>query len=419
MLKAGALLYTMFLIIVIAIISSSFVLLNYYNSTYIISVIKQEQQYQDVESGINYALSFYQEIPLNTSINIDLFGDEEHPIELERKNWGAFQIITTKSIWRNKKKSKTVLIGGSMNGNEKIALYLADQNKPLSLTGKTKITGDCYLPKSGVKRAFIEGESFVGNKLINGIKHNSNKSLPPINKELIQVNQDRFSLSKSITDSVIDYELIMDQDSIINSFQNKTLIVYAPFSIELDYKTIDGNVIIKSDKNIHVKSTTKITDALLYAKGIVIDNNVSSNLQAFAEDSIIIGENVQLNYPSFLGLLGTGKSTSPRKISINKNTSISGSIILINEFYDRKNQALISIEKDCSITGQVYSSELLELKGEIIGEAYCKKLLLKTASSVYENHLMDATINRTELSEYFIGIPLERNAPQQIIKCLN
>ena len=85
-------------------------------------------------------------------------------------------------------------------------MYLADQNKPLSLTGRTQITGNCYLPKAGVKRAYIEGKSFVGNKLINGTKYNSNKTLPPINKELINENLKNFFPKESINDSLMDYE---------------------------------------------------------------------------------------------------------------------------------------------------------------------------------------------------------------------
>ena len=192
MIKAGALLYAMFLIIVIALISSSFILVNYYNSAYVIQTLKQEQLYRDTSSGINYGLSFHQEIPINSKIEVDLFNDEEHKVSIEKKYWGAFYILSSEAKWRNKSASKSALIGANINEGEEIALYLADQNKPLSLTGRTQITGNCYLPKAGVKRAYIEGKSFVGNKLINGTKYNSNKTLPPINKELINENLKNF-----------------------------------------------------------------------------------------------------------------------------------------------------------------------------------------------------------------------------------
>lgn len=420
MIKAGALLYAMFLVIVITIMSSSFILVNYYNSAYVIHILKQEQLFQDVNSGINYGLSFYKEIPLNNKVEIDLYDNEEHKVKLSKKNWGAFYIITSESKWKNKSISKAVLVGNNINEGEKIALYLADQNKPLSLTGKTEIVGDCYLPKAGVKRAYIEGKSFVGNKLINGIKFNSNKTLPPINEELIRENENYFSAYNSINDSVVDFELVMEQDSIINSFQNKTLIIYSPFSIELANQVIEGNIIIKSDNRITVKRSAIITNAILYAKGIVVQHNFEGTTQLFASDSIIIEDDCQLHYPSVLALLGKGNTEITRKIIINENVEIKGATFLYNENFDRKHQALVSIGKKSKITGQVYSSELLELKGEVYGGAFCKKLLLKTPSSVYENHLMDAVINRKELSEHFVGVPLTETIEQQrIIKWLN
>ncbi|MBL4669089.1 MAG: hypothetical protein JKY30_07475 [Flavobacteriales bacterium] len=420
MIKAGALLYAMFLIIVIAIISSSFILVNYYNSAYVIGSLKQEQLYRDASSGINYGLSFHQEIPLNSTIEIDLFNDEQHKVNVGKKQWGAFYILSAEAKWKNKLAVKSALIGANINEGEKIALYLADQNKPLSLTGRTIITGNCYLPKAGVKRAYIEGKSFVGNKLINGLKYNSQKSLPKINNELINENMKSFSPTLSITDSVLDYELFFEQDSIINSFQNKTLVLYSPLTINLSNKIIEGNIIIKSDKQILVSSSTIITNVILYAKGIILEKNTKGTMQIFAQDSIWIEEKCQLNYPSVIALIGKGNTEISRKIIIEEDVLIKGVVFLYNENFDRKHQALISIGEKSEITGQVYSSELLELKGKVIGGVFCKKLLLKTPSSVYENHLMDAVINRKDLSEYFVGVPLtEVIKNQRIIKWLN
>jgi hypothetical protein len=420
MIRAGALIYALFLILVISIISSSFILINYYNSALVLQSLKKEQLYREVNSGINYGLSFHQEIPINDKIEVDLYLDEKSKVLIGKKHWGAFYILSSEATWKNKTVSKSVLIGANINEGERIALYLADQNKPLSLTGKTQITGNCYLPKSGVKRAYIEGKSFVGNKLINGIKLNSNKTLPAINAELIAENQKNFTPNESLTDSLMDFELFEEQDTIVNSFSNKTLVLYSPSIIELSNKVIAGNVIIKSDKGIVVNASTQLSNTILYAKGIVLNENVEGNMQLFAKDSILIADNCQLNYPSVVALLGKGNTAFSRRIICEEGITIKGVVFLYNENFDRKNQAIVAVGKGTKITGQVYSSELLELKGEIVGGAYCQKILLKTPSSVYENHLMDAVINRDELSDSFVGVPLtETIKNQRIIKWIN
>ena len=80
MIKAGALLYAMFLIIVVAIMSSSFVLVNYVNDAFALRVIKKKQLYDDVHSGINYGLTFYNNLQLNEEVETDLFDDGKHKV---------------------------------------------------------------------------------------------------------------------------------------------------------------------------------------------------------------------------------------------------------------------------------------------------------------------------------------------------
>jgi cytoskeletal protein CcmA (bactofilin family) len=420
MIKAGALIYALFLILVISIISSSFILINYYNSRLVLQSLKTEELYRNVNSGIHYGLSLSSEIPIDTQIEVDLFEDETAKVFIGKKQWGAFYVLSATARWRNKKAFKTALVGGDINEGEHIALYLADQNKPLALTGKTIITGTCYLPKSGVKRAYIEGKSFVGNQLINGVKKNSSKTLPPINTELITANYNNFSPNESLTDSIMDYDFFEEQDSIVNSFQNKTLVLYSSVGIEISGKFISGNVIIKSDQEIIINKSALLSNTILYAKGIVLKESVEGDMQLFAKDSILISKNCQLNYPSVVGLIGKGKSTSSRKLICKEDVIIKGAVFLYNENFDRKNQAILSVGKGTQLTGQVYSSELLELKGTIIGSASCQNIILKTASSVYGNHLMDAVINRNELSPSFVGVSLtESIRNHSIIKWIN
>ena len=119
MIRAGALLYVMFLVIVIAIISSSFILVNYYNNAFVLESLKQEQLYQDVNSGINYGLSFHQEIPIDSKIEIDLFDDEQHKVVVGKKHWGAYYLLSAEANWKNKSAHKAALVGANINEGEK------------------------------------------------------------------------------------------------------------------------------------------------------------------------------------------------------------------------------------------------------------------------------------------------------------
>lgn len=406
MIKAGALLYSMFLVIVISIISSSFILINYYNNTYVLGALKQEQLFRDVNSGINYGLSFNQEIQYNQKVEINLFDDEQHTVSLFKKSWGAFYLLTSSAEWRNKTVAKTAFVGANIDDEKKIAIYLADQNKPLSLTGNTIISGNCFLPKAGVKRAYIEGHSFLGQKLINGETRNSEVSLPSINKKLFEENYANFSIGNSEMDSVVDFTLLINNDTIINSFLNKTLVLYSPNSIVLDNKFVMGNIKILCNENITVRSSSKIDNIILYSKGILLEENTTANVQLFATDSIKIEDNCILNYPSVVSVLGKGDSKMQRKIIIGKQVKIKGVVLLVDENTLQTNISKIAIGEKGELMGYIYSSELVELNGDVIGGVYCKNFMLKTPSSIYQNHLMDVKIDRENLPKDFVGVAL-------------
>ncbi len=87
-----------------------------------------------------------------------------------------------------------------------------------------------------------------------------------------------------------------------------------------------------------------------------------------------------------------------------KNSSLMG-VIFTNqsEFASDLQQTLITIEKEALLTGQLYADGFVDIKGEVRGTIWCNKFLLKTNSSVYENHLLDAIIDRSKLSAYYVG----------------
>lgn len=413
MLKAGALLYAMFLVIVTTIISSSFILINYYNNSAVVKALKKEQVLLDVNSGVQYGLAAYREIPLNKLTEVDLFNDGKNMVYLTKKRWGVLSLLHASASWSKRKFNKTALTGIDLNTPSPIALYLADQNKPLAICGNTRLVGDCYIPKNGVKRAYIEGKSFSGTQLIDGKKHQSSRNLPLINDELTSIKN---SLSNATSnDSVMEWSYFFNMDTISNSFTNKTLVIHANNNISIAQKVIKGNIRISSLQDITISSSTYLENVLLEARNIHINQGTTLNLQAFATDNITIGKNCNLTYPSVLAILSQENKT--KNITIEEECSINGAVILYQKNRNRKQKSILSIAKNTSITGQVYASDILELKGDVNGSVFCNTLMLKTSSSTYENHLLDASINRKKLPKDFIGVELTAgNQPQKIIK---
>jgi len=417
MLKASSLFYATAIALVIALISSSLILFAYFNKLRLTDYNVSERTLINSTSGLSLLLSKQNIIQLNQQKFIDLYNEGNDTVLLKRKSWGSFEVIVSKAFSARSSSNQIALIGSGMP-SEKKAIYLADQDKPLSLCGKTVIKGDCYLPKSGVKRAYIEGQSFSGNQLVEGTIKESSKNLPPLNNELIEKIKSIILKQMGENDSIIDMDKQQKlNDSIINSFGNNTIYLLSKENIIFSNQVYQGNIIIISDKEIDISNNCNLQDVLVMAPVIEVEDDFEGSLQLFATDSISISKNCKLNYPSALSLIRTTKSHNNMDIFIGEGTEIFGDVFAYEENLSPQKQIKINIEKNVKITGQVYSSGIVDLKGFVYGSVTCSTFLLSTPSSVYENHLLDATIDVTKLPEKYVGINLtETEQAKKIIK---
>lgn len=422
MLKAGSLFYAVAIAILFALISSSLILYSYFNSLQFQYNLQMQRMQLNATSGINLLLSKQEIIKANEKKTFDLFDGNEDPILMERKSWGAFEIGICKAFWKMDTLKQIFQMGYAIHPANRFAIYLADQIKPLSLCGKTIIKGDCYLPRAGVERAYIEGESFVGDKFIDGTVKESKKTLPAINKELIKSIGSLFSIYEGGDNSNFSLMRLADQgeNPIHNSFQNKTLCLYDKNDIYLGKKSIEGNILIVSGKKIKVSADNKLLDVILAAPKIEIEEGFKGNIQAFATDTLIIGQKCQLTYPSVICVIRNNKySPDSLLLKVGEGAEINGVLFGYQEDKSVEKLLLVQTGKHSIVTGQIYSDGSVDIKGSVYGSVICNKFIVISPSSGYENHLLNATIDNTKLSDNFISSSLiEQSENKKVAKWL-
>jgi cytoskeletal protein CcmA (bactofilin family) len=342
-------------------------------------------------------------------------------VELYKSYWGIFDLISSRAFSHNNSFTRAAIEGHLLEESKRFAFYLADNDKPLSLCGKTVITGKSYLPKAGVKRAYIEGQYFSGDKLLNGEMLNSKKIVPPLDKEVMERLAFDFKNYTSQNETRPMAELFRS-DSLTNSFANETMVFYDAGAVELTGKFISGNIIIVSDKTVVIDSDTRLFDVVIAAPRIIAEENFNGTCQIIASEKIEIKKNCIFNYPSSLSLCyrGSNKDSVP-DIHIEEGATIKGVVISTStsEAGTLAAQSKIIIEKGAQVSGQVYASANVDLKGSIYGSLICHNIILSTPSAVYENHLLNATVDVSKLSRYFTGINIDDiYASKKIIKWL-
>ncbi len=403
--RAGSLIYALCITLILSILSGSLILLAFNTRTIIERNFIVEKQLTNVSSALNYYLTNAAEWDSRESIILDLFEHGADSVNVRKKRWGLFDVITCQAHQGGARAESAFMVGDKRPG-ELTSLYLADQNKPLAVCGKTLIRGKAFLPLQGVKRAYIEGQNFMGNQLVEGVTQVSSSKLPDLEKEneLSAFTDRQFSG----TDSVIDIRDLESDKVVINSFRNHTIVLLTAGNLDLDNYMLRGNIILKCSGAVNVKSSSQVEDIIIFGKSIEIQKGFAGSFQAFAEDSIVVGEEVKLNYPSSVCILATKKTIANSRINLRRNCIVKGNVANFNAVDIQSKYVSIRMDEGVKITGLVYTPGYMDFKGYVVGSLYAGGFILKTPSAVYENHLLNAVVNAAELPNYYVGRFIEK-----------
>jgi len=408
-LKAGALLSVLGIALIIALLLGAMLLLLYYNrkdNTQALRALKLER---NLQSATTLLLSKPYSATTGPAETLDLYHEGTDSVQLQQYPWGIYEIALASAFENSDTLRKAFIKGRQINPAKAYVLYLKDDDRPLSVSGSTLIRGTAYLPPAGTRKAYIEDKAYQSDSTIFGPSKESEKSLPAVNAGLIaQLKQLAFDSLASHMTTAIPFETI--QDSLSRSFFQEPLLISSSDSISLENMTLKGAIILVSKKAINVASSANIEQVILVAPSIHIADDFSGNLQAFAQDSLRVGQDCILSYPSVLGLLETRAENAVQEftpeMNIGKNSTIHGIVFSAAARTNTDFMNRISLQPGSLIKGEVYADGLLEAKGSIHGSTACQRFMLRTPSSLYDNFLLDAQLDYSERSRYYLGSAL-------------
>ncbi|MBY0426788.1 MAG: hypothetical protein K2Q22_14225 [Cytophagales bacterium] len=421
MIKAGVLFLVVALALAIALLTGAYILASFHTTSHIQRNLQMERLELNAQSGINLLLSNPEINPGSRPILVDLFGEGKDSVSMNVGTWGIFGAFTVKAFAKKDTVMKSALFGYIPNDSLRAAIYMADQSRPLSLCGKTEITGKVYLPQAGAKRGYIEGIGYISNTLVKGDILRSASEIPKLSENVIGPIKSILSKlggdsTKTISESNTRY---LSLDSLVQTFEGAPIIISTNSKVILNRKYWKGQTILQSTNQVLIRANSQLSDVQIYAPSIIVEDRFKGSLQLFATDSIMIGENVKLLYPSAVGIVKNAVKKFQPFIQLSKYSDVSGVVFTALAVTDRV-QARISVNENAVVTGQIYTEGFAEIKGSIIGNVTCNKFILRTSSSIYENHLLNAYINSTKLSLKYAGswlLPSEKR--KRLIKWVN
>jgi hypothetical protein len=407
MIRSSALYISLIVSILIVLVCGSMLMIGY---TY-----KMQERKQQRTSVLSGNISSGMEVLLLESFSTDslqklsLFGTDQDSVLLLKKSWGIYQSAVVKSWIGTDTLKKAFLIGSALTDTLKV-LYLADEDRPMSISGKSLIKGTAYLPKSGIKAAYVESSGYNDKTLVYGKIKDSGRALPDPDaalmknlqemlSELDQREQQKGSASGRSADL---------PDTVTNSFFNPIKRIRAgKEALILSRIRASGNVIISSDSLIVVAADASLDGVILAAPQVRIESNFKGNVQVLASDSIMVGDSVRLDYPSALMVLKNDTAKFQARISVGKNSVISGQLFA----WEKERSLLmpiISIGEHSLIKGEVWSQGYVALSktSEVWGSVSAIRLMARVSSAIYENYLIDVRLDKSRLPKYYLSSKL-------------
>ena len=398
-LQAHALYFVLVISLIIAILCGAILLFAYYSSILVHQNDRKIDLLINAQSGIELLMSDSEILMSNEKKDIDLFGEECDSVILYRKPWGLFEVVSAKAHRAGVSKTKVALVGYKPDEDDDMALYMVDQNRPLRLSGSTRLEGTCFLPKAGVERDYVEGLSYTGTRLVYGEVKQSSNRLPELDKELMtSYTQPETGGAEKV------FAELAPGDTINVSFSDPALVLTGG-DIVIGAQRIVGHVVIQATRSVTVRENASLADVRIHAPVVYFAEGFKGSVQVMATDSVIIGEKCQFLYPSSVGLLKPSNNINEAQIKVGAETVFRGVMFSSQGHYDRSRTRIL-LEEKTVVLGFLYSDGKIDLKGEVNGSVVCRMFTRKSKSGVSENLLVNATINRNALPKEFVSTAL-------------
>jgi hypothetical protein len=385
--------------LVIGVLCSSLIVVAYFYRSEYQRKFRYDRLQNNLNSGVNILLASPDTAyARQTTFSLFLFNKDADTVSIQKSIWGMYDICTVKAFIQKDTLFKTFLIANAVDSAKWATIYLADEDRPVSVSGKTSITGNVFIPKAGIQSAYIDNKAYSGDKrIVIGEKHISERNLPVLDTLRLNLLDKNFSAKG---------DPMAGKDTINQSFLKNTRVFDFKNVVQtLDHIRLNGNILLHSDTTLIIDSTASLSNVLVFARSIIIKDGFRGNCQLFATDSISVGKNCHFTYPSCLGIIRSSapKIISQAKVSLGENTTFGG-LIFTNEKKPGAMKPMISLNKADTIRGQIYSQDALALKDQCVfdGSVFTNRFVYRNSFTLYENYLINATFNSKDLSPYYL-----------------
>lgn len=206
-------------------------------------------------------------------------------MKLVRRPWGLYEVIGMESA--GGKVRSSVVCGLREPSGDGCVLWYRNNNGAVTLTGRSYVNGRALLPDNGVIYGQMQSVFFSGERLHPNDIRKSGETMPEASAAARRQTEMLFGLRAGG---------VLHTDSIAVAFRAGEPLVLG-IDGDPDGYHLSGNIILTGGE-VTVGARTKLNDVIVVADKISVGDGFAGSCQLFARDSLFVGRNVSLEYPS-------------------------------------------------------------------------------------------------------------------------
>ena len=421
-LPAGALM----LVIVVSVLVAAILLSLLFLTSNRRLLMQRDERRQVVSRNLLSGLAYVQastSLPYLRRQSRDLFGEGTDSVLLEKKPWGLFDVAVVVATRGRLADTVQALLGSQFSEVNQAALYLANENTPLSLNGDAQIRGGTYLPKGESARDAnlpLTGSPRMG-LAVTGRRQPSRPGLP-ISADSSLLRLDEYAGLRLEQLLPPGSQPTSELRSLRTSFAGAATVLYRPAPITLTGLTLAGQIVVISSHRLVVEASNYLENILLIAPVVVVKSGFRGQVQIIARDTADIQSNCELLYPSAVcafSSVGVSPAAAAAQVVLGENSIINGVVVAAQTASGGRVPCTIRMGRGATVQGQVFSAGTIENCGTVRGTVMCRRLVYRTSATFYDNYLVNAVLDRPALPAAFLTSPLlNAGAPTGIIAWL-
>ena len=151
-----------------------------------------------------------------------------------------------------------------------------------------------------------------------------------------------------------------------------------------------------------MEASNTLDNVLLLAPVVVIKPGFRGRVQIIARDTVDIQQDSELLYPS--AVCGYSHSQATH-VLLGPNSRVNG-VVIAAQGAGNSLPCVVHMASGAAVQGQVFSAGSVENCGAVRGTVMCQRLVYRTATTFFDNYLVNALIDRSALPNAFLTTAL-------------